>query len=466
MSILITILITLIVIAGALAALLSTLFFIRLRWPSPVLWFVKLFTSALSPYCMLAGALNLMAGLVYGSIIIFFIGFYVLLVFGYHIYGISRPPGSLGNFEQAFGPDWKQLTRGQQNTVVRPGGFKIKLPKVPAPRLEQNIPFAKIPGTDRKLLCDIWQPSKGIPPSGIGFIYLHGSAFYFLDKDFGTRPFFTQLTAKGHMVMDVAYRLAPETDMMGMTGDAKRAIDWMRENAATYNVQPEKIIIGGGSAGGHLALLAAYTDDDPRFTPLDLAGKDVSVAAVISLYGSNDMEALYYHTNQHLTTSDVPHKLKKAVPAKIPAWLIKRMGKDYFRLGMNKDFAHTGALAPLMGGHPEENPEAYARFTVINHVHRNCPPTLLIHDEDDILAPVRSTRKLFMRLKEYKVPVVMHILPQTDHAFDLVLPGISPGAHTALSDVEQFMAIIASKATARESKVTGKEQNAYTFHEA
>jgi len=225
-----------------------------------------------------------------------------------------------------------------------------------------------------------------------------------------------------------------------MVADVKRAIAWMKEHAAAYHVDPEKIIVGGGSAGGHLALLAAYTDDDPRFTPIDLAGKDLSVAAVISIYGSNDMEALYYHTNQHLTTRDVSSKVKKNIPTKLPSWIVKKMGKDYYRLGMNKSFERVGTLAPLLGGHPEENPDAYALYTVYTHVHRNCPPTLLIHDEDDLMAPVRSTRKLFMRLMEYKVPVVMHVIPQTDHAFDLILPVVSPAAHTVIYDVERFIA--------------------------
>jgi acetyl esterase/lipase len=446
-NILITIISIIIVAAGALAALLSSILFIRLHWPAPMLWFVKLYTCALSPYFMLAGALTLIAGLTMGSIIISCIGIYDILVFGIHIFKVSRPPVSLGSFEQAFGPEWKQRITDQQKTYFLSRRFLFRLPRVPAPRLVQDIPFAMIPGSDRKLLCDIWQPATTITASGQAFIYLHGSAFYLLDKDFATRPFFTHLAAQGHVIMDVAYRLAPETGMMGMVGDVKRAIAWMKENTATYDVDPEKIIIGGGSAGGHLALLAAYTDDDQRFIPIDLAGKDLSVAAVISLYGSSDMEALYYHLSQHLTTREVPGRAKKAVPTKMPGWIIKKMGKEYFRLGMNKDFEQAGALAPLLGGHPDECPDTYALFTVSTHVHRNCPPTLFIHDEDDLMAPVRSTRKLFMRLMEYKVPVVMHILPQTDHAFDLVLPKISPCAHTAIYDVERFIALMAKQAT-------------------
>jgi acetyl esterase/lipase len=118
--------------------------------------------------------------------------------------------------------------------------------------------------------------------SGLAFIYLHGGAWYFLDKDLGTRPFFRHLAAQGHVIMDVDYRLAPETDIMGMVNDVKRAIVWMKENAYTYGVNPNRIVVGGGSSGGHLALLSAYTTKNLRFTPKELEGKDISVCAVIS----------------------------------------------------------------------------------------------------------------------------------------------------------------------------------------
>ncbi|HJW17785.1 MAG TPA: alpha/beta hydrolase [Flavisolibacter sp.] len=446
MNILLTMVSIIIVLAGVLAALVSITLFLRLRWPSPVLWFIKLYTSALSPFLMLAGVFTLVAGLLSGSFLVSCIGLYTLLVFGIHIYNVSRPPGFSGSFEHAFGPGWKQRIPVKQ-FLMTSRRLRFKLPTVPAARLEQDIVFASIPGTERKLLCDLWQPGPGITASGLAFIYLHGSAFYFLDKDFNTRPFFTQLAAQGHVIMDVAYRMAPETDMPGMIADVKRAINWMKENAGRYGVDPENVTIGGGSAGAHLALLAAYTEDDQRFVPTDLAGMDLGVSAVISVYGSNDMEALYYHTNQHLTTREVPSKLKDAVPKKIPGWLIKKLGKDYHRLGMDKNFENIGTLPPLLGGHPDEKPDIYALYTVITHVHRNCPPTLFIHDEDDIMAPVRSTRKLFNRLKEHHVPVILHILPQTDHGFDLILPQISPAAHSVIYDVEWFLAYMASQKT-------------------
>jgi dipeptidyl aminopeptidase/acylaminoacyl peptidase len=126
------------------------------------------------------------------------------------------------------------------------------------------------------------------------------------------------------------------------------------------------------------------------------------------------------------------------------------MGDDYHRLGFDKGFENAGALAPIMGGHPEECPDVYALFSPAKHVHRGCPPTLLVHGEDDIMAPVNTTRSLYSRLAKEAVPTVLHILPQTDHAFDMVLPKISPPAHAAIYDVERFLAIQVRRNQAKE----------------
>jgi acetyl esterase/lipase len=429
------------IVLASISAVLSITFFLRLRWPAPVLWFLKLYVSALSPWFALAGLLCIVWGFATASTFIGLVGMYVCLIFITHVFNVTRPPNVSSDFKQAFGFDWEKSIHPPQKKYFLSRRLTLALPHVPEPRVEQNIPFVTVPGTDRKLLCDIWQPNKNVKTSGLAFIYLHGSAFYFLDKDFGTRPFFRHLAAQGHVIMDVAYRLAPETNMMGMVNDVKRAIVWMKENANSFGVDAGRIVIGGGSAGGHLALLAAYTANNPQFAPDECEGKDMSVRSVISLYGSSDLETVYYHTNQHLTTRSIPGGPKKAVPTKMPVWIVKKMGKEFHRLGMDKGFENAGAIAPLLGGHPDQCPETYALFSAATHVHPGCPSTLLIHGEHDIMAPVRSTLVLHLRLAEAHVPTVMHILPQTDHAFDLILPEISPSAHNAIYDVERFLAV-------------------------
>ena len=129
----------------------------------------------------------------------------------------------------------------------------------------------------------------------------------------------------------------------------------------------------------------------------------------------------------------------------MPQWIINKIGKDYYRLGFNKGFANAGTFAPLLGGHPNECPEQYALFSPVTHIHVSCPTTLLIHGVDDTMAPAKTTRVLCKRLVDRKVLTVMHIVPQTDHAFDLIFPNISPSAHTAIYNVERFLAALQIK---------------------
>ncbi len=441
MDILRCILQVLAVVSGSMAAVMSMLIILRLQWPAPVLWILKLLTVAFSPLFFGIGVLCVLVGLATESVFLGIIGLYDGLFYLIYIIRVTRPPDVASGFEQAFGLNWENRLNAAQKEQLLPSRTILTLPAVPMPRLEQNIAFTTIPGTDRQLLCDVWQPNASVAPSGLAFIYMHGSAWALLDKDLGTRPFFKQLATQGHVIMDVAYRLAHETDMMGMVQDVKRAIGWMKANAATFGVNPDTVVVGGGSAGAHLALLAGYTADNPLFTPKELNGTDLGVCGVVSLYGPTDLKAMYFHTNQQITTRSTPGKPKKAMPVQMPAWIIHLMGKAYYRFHFDKDFANAGVFPVLLGGHPDECPEQYALFSPVTHVHANCPATLQIQGEHDLMASVKTTRLMHARLAEEKVPAVMHILPQTDHAFDLIMPGISPSAHSAIYDVERFLAL-------------------------
>ncbi|HTM93118.1 MAG TPA: alpha/beta hydrolase [Flavisolibacter sp.] len=441
------------VIFLALANLLLARFaLVKLTQPSSMpLWLIKVFTSAASAFLFVFGLFITTIGLMMNSIPMIVIGSCSAFLFLIHIIQITRGPDVFTGFENSFGKSWQNRLLPETKEQFLSKRYVVWLPKSAEPIFQQDVSFYTIPGTNRALLCDIWQPPKTKKHSGLAFIYFHGSAWTFLDKDFGTRTFFRHLASQGHVIMDVAYRLFPETDFLGMVHDTKHAIAWMKANAAVYNIDPKKVVVGGGSAGAHLALLAAYTAAGRQLAPTDLKQFDLSVEGVISLYGQSNLSATFYHTGQHLITHSSLTKKKKNERGNMPSWIRKRMGKDFHRLGFDKE-VEPGRLTAILDGTSNEKPEAYSLFSPITYVHKHCPPTLIIHGKHDVLAPVSAIRQLYKCLKEEGVPVAMHLLPQTDHGFDLILPKISPSAHNCIYDVERFLAIMATSEPSAEGK--------------
>jgi acetyl esterase/lipase len=299
----------------------------------------------------------------------------------------------------------------------------LKIKTSPEPIWERDVPFWTVPGTDRQLLCDIWRPANG-NVSGLVFVYFHGSGWWLFDKDFCTRPFFRHLVAQGHTVMDVAYRLCPEVDIYGMVGDVKRAIAWMKANASHYGVNSEKIVLGGGSAGGHLAQLAGYTPEHPALTPEDVQNADLSVCGIVSYYGPTDMLAAYQHEDQQVFLDFSPVSIGPDTP---------KNRRDYGRMDV------------LLGGHLQDVPDMYELASPITHVHPGCPPTLLIQGEQDFITPVDATRAHYTKLVESGVPAINVVYPWTDHGFDMLLTQFSPPVQSALYDVDRFLALLLNR---------------------
>jgi acetyl esterase/lipase len=344
---------------------------------------------------------------------------------GVMIVYIWRVTRGHNGFTEAFGAGWSQWIPAEraERLVRKRWSWYLAMKASPDPTWERDVSFWTIPTSDRQLLCDLWSPSHG-DASGLAFIFFHGGAWYMMDKDFMTRPFFRHLVAQGHTVMDVAYRLCPEVDIYGMIGDAKRAIAWMKANASRYDVKPEKIVVGGGSAGGHLALLAGYTPRLSALTPEELKDADLSVCGVVSHYGPTDMLAEYHHTNQErLLSQDLPQ-----VP-----------------IGPDSTLTVTPAnwrMDVLLGGWPQEALPTYQLASPSAHVQAGCPPTLLLQGDLDFITPAVATRALHSKLVESGVPAVNVVFPWTDHGFDLLLPQVNPAAQSALYDVDRFLAVL------------------------
>ena len=424
-----------------LAAGTSVLFFLRVRSLTGVLlWMPKALAGSAATLVALLGALGVALGLLSRAPLAMAAGLLgALLAMRY----VRRAAARHDGFERVFGPDWQRQIAPQQQARLLKRRWVWRLPSHRDARWERDVSFWTIPGTGCELLCDIWQPPEGVTPSGLAFIYLHGGAWHWMDKDFGTRPFFRHLATQGHVVMDVAYRLCPEVDIYGMIGDVKRAIVWIKANAEKYGVDPARVVVAGGSAGGHLALLAAYTPDHPDLTPGDVKEADTSVRAVVAYYGAVEWHAVYQHFAAFGSFAKGLEPGEGGILFRtIGAVSGRGMGTASEKAKKQPGFSFDWMMANLLGGSPHEVPEVYDLASPIAHAGSDSPPTLLLQGEHDSFLPADTSRALHRRLTEAGVPSVYVEFPQTEHGFDLLLPQYAPAAQAALYDVDRFLALM------------------------
>ncbi|MBN1660911.1 MAG: alpha/beta hydrolase [Anaerolineae bacterium] len=446
---------------SGVSLILGALHFVHLRTSMGLgPWFFKIVAQALSPWLAVVGA----AGALLGGLSRAPLALVAGLAGAWASVGyVRRTLASTADFERAFGPGWQGRIPEARRRRMLQKRWTPFLARDPEARWAQNVVFAHVapspmqgaetaplqgvtdPGRrppGRPLLCDVWQPPAGVAPSGLAVVFLHGGAWYLGDKDMATRPLFRHLAAQGHVIVDVAYRLYPEATILEMVHDAKRAVAWIKAHAADYQVDPERVVLAGGSAGAHLALLAAYTPDHPALTPHELAGADLSACAVVSFYGPTDLEAVagYNQTLMH-EWGENPLPAAAAPAFGEPSWWTAQW--EAMRRGV--PLAHE-----LAGCAPDELPAMYELGSPLHHVAAGCPPTLLLHGTHDFIVPVESARALYHKLLAAGVAAVYLELPQTDHAFDFALPRLSPPAQGAWYELDRFLALFGRQTTGDE----------------
>ena len=273
-----------------LSALQSLLPFLKPtdRSLKTLLWFPKLFAGAFAPIHAVVCGFGALVGIIRKDWKLASLG---LIGAGLAAKFIEEVPDSQSQFEGAFGLEWKEQIPEEVAPHLMPTRFSLpaKLPE--NFKFQQNIVIGKSPQSGDNLLADLWLPVPETHRSGLGLIYTHGSGWRVGDKDLGTRPLFQRLASQGHVIIDVAYTLYPKADIPTMVKEVNQAILWLKENATKYQINPDKTVLMGGSAGAHLALLAAYAPQEIAFQAPG-EKNDTTVCGVIAYYPPVDLLAL------------------------------------------------------------------------------------------------------------------------------------------------------------------------------
>jgi acetyl esterase/lipase len=231
-----------------------------------------------------------------------------------------------------------------------------------------------------KLLLDAWPAAE---PAGDAarpaIVRIHGGGFVQGARD--DMPDWNRwLNRRGFVVFDIAYRLPPPVRWQDEIGDVKCALAWVAGHATAYRIDPDRISTLGASAGGTLALLAAYSVGDPRLPP-SCAGSPVRVRSVINLYGVPDMPGLY-------DTSP------------------------------SRDMVHSDSKR-YIGGSPAEFPGRHAAVSPMTYVSAAAPPTISFLGAKDRIVPRGQLAELDAALQRAGAVSEAYLLPATDHAFDI-----------------------------------------------
>ena len=154
---------------------------------------------------------------------------------------------------------------------------------------EKDVEFAN--PDNQHLQVNLAHPkdASGLLPA---VVCIHGGGFRAGKRD-GYDKIVQTLAQHGYFAMTVTYRLAPAYPFPAAVLDCKSAVRWLRANAAKYHVDPARIGVMGGSAGGHLAEFLGVTAGVKDFDKGDNLDQSSSVACVVNYYGPSDFTKSY-----------------------------------------------------------------------------------------------------------------------------------------------------------------------------
>ena len=156
-------------------------------------------------------------------------------------------------------------------------------------RVERDITYL---GTNRTEKADLYLPTN-LPQGTLcpAVIVIHGGGWGAGGKaDKRERSFCMALVEHGYAAFSIDYHLSPPKRAKEAWPqniyDCKIAVRWLRQNAPRYGIDPDRIGVMGGSAGGHLAALVGVTGPDSGLEPKEPLGEvSCRVSAVVALYG-------------------------------------------------------------------------------------------------------------------------------------------------------------------------------------
>ena len=249
-----------------------------------------------------------------------------------------------------------------------------------------DIPYL---GPERSEKLDIYYPDQA--DAGKRFpavIMIHGGGWVGGDKGKKREKNIGPILARhGYVCLSINYKLIDQEPVWQQTiADCKNAVKFARFRADEYRINPEKIGVIGGSAGGYLALMVGLTDHEAGIGEDGLyPGISARVQAVVDMYGKGNL----------LTAQETD--------------------SDGYPTGVLKD----ANSVRFLGGTRDEIPDIWKKASPINHISADDPPVIILHGRRDKTNDYYQAVELARALKASGVENYLYLLPNAGHTFSL-----------------------------------------------
>ena len=235
-------------------------------------------------------------------------------------------------------------------------------------RVLPNVTYLTASNRDNKV--DLYLPRGTDGPAPV-LVYIHGGGWVGGSKESSVLRLVPWMEM-GWAVVNVQYRLGEVSLAPAAVEDCLCALRWIIRNAGNYNIDPERIVVTGNSAGGHLALTTGMVPASAGLDGQCPGSETLSVAAIINWYGITDVGDLL----------DGPNTKSYAVE-----W---------------------------MGSMPNRF-EIADRVSPLTYVRAGLPPILTIHGDADPTVPYQHGVQLHEELTKVGVSNQLHTVPGGRH---------------------------------------------------
>jgi len=235
--------------------------------------------------------------------------------------------------------------------------------------MDKNIPY--VTNAHPRQTFDLFRPANSAGKRIPLIAWIHGGAWRVGDKDWNNVKY---LVGHGFAIASIDYRLSGDAIFPAQIQDCNAALDFLLAHADDYGFDSNRVVIGGASAGGHLALLLGLAREK------EFGATDFRARCILDFFGVTDFQALADSISDPAMRADL-----------------------------------MDSATRLLGADVAKQPDLSRKASPATYVRPDSPPVLVLHGDADPLVPISQSQLLRERLLAAGVKTELIVVTGAGH---------------------------------------------------